>query len=54
LLRQYLIARSPGENLRQFFARHSETELRSFLAGQQVDAVLRDPSPGRPSHELEI
>ena len=54
LLRQYLIARSPGENLRRFFARHSEAELRSFLAGQQTDAVLRDPSPGRPAHELEI
>jgi sulfite reductase (ferredoxin) len=53
LLRHYLIARSPGENLRQFFARHSETKLRSFLAGQAVEAALRDPSPGRPSHELE-
>jgi sulfite reductase (ferredoxin) len=53
LLRQYLIGRSPGENLRQFFSRHSENELRAFLAGQDVDAVLRDPSPGRPSHELE-
>ena len=53
LLRQYLITRSPEENLRRFFARHSETELRSFLAGQEMEAVLRDPSPGRPAHELE-
>jgi len=53
LLRQYMIARSPGENLRQFFARHSDSELRSFLAGEEVAPVLRDPSPGRPSHELE-
>lgn len=53
LLRQYLVARAPGENLRQFFARHTENELRSFMAGQEMEAVLRDPSPGRPSHELE-
>ena len=53
LLRQYLIERWPGENLRQFFARHSDAELRAFLAGQHVEPVLRDPSPGRPSHELE-
>ncbi|HEY6252802.1 MAG TPA: nitrite reductase, partial [Candidatus Angelobacter sp.] len=53
LLRQYLIERWPGENLRQFFARHSDSELRKFLAGEQVEAVLRDPSPGRPAHELE-
>lgn len=54
LLRQYLIQRFHGENLRQFFARHSDNELRTFLAGEQVEAALRDPSPGRPSHELEI
>ena len=53
LLRQYLLERWPDENLRQFFARHSDSELRSFLAGQQIEAVLRDPSPGRPAHELE-
>lgn len=53
LLRQYLIDRWPGENLRQYFGRHSDNELRAFLAGQQVEPVLRDPSPGRPSHELE-
>lgn len=54
LLRQYLIARSPEENLRRFFARHTEAELRSFLAGQEAEPVLRDPAQGRPSHELEI
>jgi len=53
LLREYLERRLPGENLRRFFARHSETELRVFLAGREQEAVLRDPSPGRPSHELE-
>ncbi|PYP86300.1 MAG: nitrite reductase [Candidatus Angelobacter sp. Gp1-AA117] len=53
LLRHYLIRRNDRENLRQFFARHSDTELRAFLAGQEIEAALRDPSPGRPSHELE-
>src|SRR5947209_4108521 len=53
LLRHYLIRRNDRENLRQFFARHSDTELRAFLAGQEIEAALRDPSPGPPSHELE-
>lgn len=53
LLREYLERRLPGENLRRFFARHSESDLRLFLAGEEQAAVLRDPSPGRPSHELE-
>ena len=45
--------RRPNENLRQFFARHSEIELREFLAGEFIPAVLRDPSPGRVPHGLE-
>jgi sulfite reductase (ferredoxin) len=45
LLRQYLSQRQPSENLRQFFARHSDTELREFLAGEPVDAVARDVPP---------
>ena len=53
ILRNYLDQRSPAENLRQFFARHSETELRSFLAGEALAAVARDLSPGRPPHEME-
>ena len=53
ILRNYVDQRGPAENLRQFFARHSETELRSFLAGEALVAVARDPSPGRPSHEVE-
>jgi sulfite reductase (ferredoxin) len=39
LLRRYLERRTPGENLRHFFARHHESELRAYLAG---DA---DPNP---------
>lgn len=42
LLRRYLAERVQGENLRRFFARHSEAELREFLAGATVDAVVRD------------
>lgn len=53
LLRRYLDDRQPGENLRQFFARHSNEELREFLAGELMSAVLRDPSPGRVPHGIE-
>ena len=53
LLRNYLGARRVGENLRQFFARHSENALRTFLAGEDLPPVLRDPSPGRVPHGLE-
>ncbi len=42
LLGRYLAQREPGENLRRFFARHNNTELREFLAGEVVDAVTRD------------
>jgi sulfite reductase (ferredoxin) len=42
LLVRYLSAREPGENLRRFFARHGDTQLREFLAGEVVDAVPRD------------
>jgi sulfite reductase (ferredoxin) len=53
LLRSYLDERHAGENLRQFFARHSESTLRAFLAGQELAPVLRDPAPGRVPHGLE-
>jgi sulfite reductase (ferredoxin) len=48
LLGRYLAQREPGENLRRFFVRHSDTELRHFLAGEALDAVARDlPDPTR-------
>ena len=47
LLRQYLAQRESGENLRRFFARHSEAELRGFLAGELVEAVVRDIPAGQ-------
>jgi len=52
LLRGYLVTRAPGENLRQFFARHSDEQLRSLAAGVRVEAVERDPSPGRVPHSV--
>jgi sulfite reductase (ferredoxin) len=46
LLGRYLSEREANENLRRFFARHSDTQLREFLAGEAVPAVARDlPSP---------
>jgi sulfite reductase (ferredoxin) len=45
LLRHYLNTRQSSENLRQFFARHTDSELRELLAGAAVDAVLRDVPP---------
>ena len=42
LLGRYLAEREAGENLRRFFARHSDTQLRELLAGEMVPAVARD------------
>jgi sulfite reductase (ferredoxin) len=54
LLRTYLNLReNASENLRQFFARHSDEDLRNFLAGKPVPAVSRDPAPGRIPHGIE-
>ncbi len=53
LLRKYLASRDAGENLRQFFARHSEAELRDFLAGHAFDPVARDLPEGRVSSTVE-
>jgi len=47
LLRGYLKGRGEGENLRAYFRRTSDEDLRAQLAGAVVDAVERDPSPGR-------
>jgi sulfite reductase (ferredoxin) len=53
LLRRYLDERRANENLRQFFARHSDEQLRECLAGEWTSAVLRDSSPGRVPHGIE-
>src|ERR1700722_4934 len=53
LLQAYLELRRRDENLRQFFARHTDETLRKYLAGQEVEAVGRDLSPGRVPHGIE-
>jgi len=53
LLSNYQLLREPGENLRQFFARHSGEEIRGFLAGGLIPAEARDLSPGRVPHGVE-
>jgi sulfite reductase (ferredoxin) len=53
LLRRYLDERSPDENLRHYFARRSDEELRECLAGKFLAAVERDPSPGKVPHAVE-
>ena len=46
LLREFNEQRAPGENLRRFFARHSNEQIRGLLAGDLVAAVERDASTG--------
>ena len=53
LLRHYLIVREPAESLRQFFARHSNEEIRSFLAGGLVPAEVRDLASLSTPHGVE-
>jgi sulfite reductase (ferredoxin) len=47
LLRGYLAKRADGENLRSYFRRTSDEDLRAQLAGAVIEPVERDPSPGR-------
>jgi sulfite reductase (ferredoxin) len=47
LLRGYLAARFDGENLRSYFRRTSDEDLRAALNGAAVEPVDRDPAPGR-------
>ncbi|MDQ1388665.1 MAG: hypothetical protein QOF56_2119 [Acidobacteriaceae bacterium] len=53
LLRRYLADGNDGENLRHFFARHTDTDLRNFLAGEFVEAVARDLPEGRVPSGVE-
>jgi sulfite reductase (ferredoxin) len=53
LLRRYRATREHGENLRRYFARHSNEELRQFLAGQQVAPVERDLPAAPAPHAVE-
>jgi sulfite reductase (ferredoxin) len=50
LLRRYLAGRLPEEDLRAWFGRHSNDELRAQLSGEVVAAVERDLPAGRVPH----
>jgi sulfite reductase (ferredoxin) len=53
LLGRYLDERLLGENLRGYFARHSDVELRERLAGELVAVVARDLPEGRVPTAVE-
>ncbi|MFB3917213.1 MAG: nitrite/sulfite reductase [Terriglobales bacterium] len=53
LMSRYAQQRLPGENLRQFFARHSNDDIRCFLAGIPVSPVDRDIPYARTPHGVE-
>jgi len=53
LLRSYLARRDGAENLRAWFARHSDAELREFLAGAQFTPVERDLPSRHVPHGVE-
>ena len=53
LLREFNEQRAPGENLRHFFARHTNEQLRVFLAGEYVASVERDIAVGRVPQGVE-
>jgi sulfite reductase (ferredoxin) len=48
LMNQFTNNRKPGENLRQFFARQSNDDLRSILAGGIATSVERDTATAGP------
>jgi sulfite reductase (ferredoxin) len=50
LLRGYLALREPGEDLRAYFARTSDEDLRTHLAGAIVAPVERDAPPAGGRH----
>jgi sulfite reductase (ferredoxin) len=53
LLEGFNTQREANENLRQFFGRHTNDELRALLAGTFVGAVERDVSLGPVPHGVE-
>jgi sulfite reductase (ferredoxin) len=50
LLREYLDSRCGGEDLRAWFRRHSNDELRAYLAGEAVPEEERDLPVGHVPH----
>jgi sulfite reductase (ferredoxin) len=53
LLRAYLEARQPGEDLRAYFARTDDESIRAQLAGTAVVPVERDAPPAGGRHVVE-
>jgi sulfite reductase (ferredoxin) len=53
LLRGYLAAREPAEDLRAYFARTSDDILRAYLNGLPVPPVERDAPPPGGSHAVD-
>jgi sulfite reductase (ferredoxin) len=53
LLRNYMETRFSGETLREFFSRHTDTELRSLLAGGEIEAAIREMAQERLPQGLE-
>ncbi|MFZ0882670.1 MAG: precorrin-3B synthase [Candidatus Acidiferrales bacterium] len=53
LLKAFDEERAPRENLRQFFARHSNDEIRALLAGDWTEPVERDAVAGPVPHGVE-
>ncbi len=54
LLRGYLDHRFEGENLRGYFNRTSDEDLRNLIAGAVVAPVKRDPGPGRHPTNIDM
>ena len=53
LLRGYLFARQPEEDLRAYFARTSDDDLRAQLNGTAIAPVERDAPPAGGSHAVD-
>ena len=53
LLRGYLAARSPNEDLRAYFARTSDADLRTQLNGAPALPVTRDEAPAGGRHAVD-
>jgi len=53
LLRGYLYSREADEDLRSYFARTSDDDLRAQLNGATVSAVERDPAPAGGRHVVD-
>ncbi len=53
LLKAFEQDRAPRENLRQFFARHTNDEIRALLAGEWAEPVERDAVAAPVPHGVE-